>query len=517
MSYEDYFYTEQPTDPTLLTSHHIHSASLGGTQAPPAGVKCLILGGAFGHSLGDDLKQAGDARVVVGGTAARATRPLLSLGPDGKSALDRWVACIQQCQHVSLSETYIVANQDNINEYVNWSLESANGFDRGNILDNEATAAETRPGPARDLLFAVESTLGQNDHILLIDGNSAPVPGFDLNALVTRALSRGKDTVVRVELGDGQIGDASDLIHLQVASAAPGSKRCGPHADVLSVTPFPEGSAPDASQSHFAVGSAMLLRNETVGLVRRFFNETGDLEPSRESLGKFLQWSSRRNQLTAVSIPNGVSFPLNSVSDCTVADKFFAFYGELERKAVEELEPVKVGGPSLSSSTRKNSASVFSASSTEGDLRKRMLQERFALGDKRAGNVQTRAIRAALDLSMVLPMFWEQMRKESNASDDVDENSLKVIGPDGKWTRPLPDRFRDADRWNVSKNKPTQHPCYVTTNTAVYGKTPTVADMPLRWHGITGDFTSKFAGNYVDSGFVVQTLKSKVHSSLDGE
>jgi hypothetical protein len=42
--------------------------------------------------------------------------------------------------------------------------------------------------------------------------------------------------------------------------------------------------------------------------------------------------------------------------------------------------------------------------------------------------------------------------------------------------------------------------------------------MPQRWHGVRGEFTSKFTGgNYADSGLVVGNLKSKVHASLDGE
>ena len=74
--------------------------------------------------------------------------------------------------------------------------------------------------------------------------------------------------------------------------------------------------------------------------------------------------------------------------------------------------------------------------------------------------------------------------------------------------------IRDS-AWNVSRNKPAQHPCYVTSAVSAYGKKPTVADMPLRWHGVSGDFTSQFAGNYADNGLVTTKAKSKVHAALE--
>ena len=95
-------------------------------------VKVLILGGAFGVGLGGLLRTGGDTShdVAVGSDGtARVTRPLVNLGPDGKSSLDRWVDVISKCagpageQLVSLDETYIVANSDNVHEYVSWSLE----------------------------------------------------------------------------------------------------------------------------------------------------------------------------------------------------------------------------------------------------------------------------------------------------------------------------------------------------------------------------------------------------------
>lgn len=480
--------------------------------------KVLILGGAFGVGLGGLLRTGGDTShdVAVGSDGtARVTRPLVNLGPDGKSSLDRWVDVISKCagpageQLVSLDETYIVANSDNVHEYVSWSLEGG-GVDCmskqsekiaiGNIVDNGASSSDPRPGPASDLRFAVDTVLGNQHHVVVIDGHNAPVAGFDLGKLVSCAVSRGKSTLVRVDMDSQSCGaDASDFVHLTLAPAAEGSKRYGPHADVLSVVPFPGTE----SNTNFAVGCAMFLRSETVSLLPRFFTEVGDLEPARESLGRFLAWVASRTRLTACAVPNGVAFPLTTENDLATANKFYAFYADQQSKALGEICPKNRPAPKQSSN--------------ESTLRMQMLADRFAAIDKRRGSVKTHAMKAALDLDMLLPLFFEKIKKESEG-DENDHSGFTVIGPDGKETRPLPFRFRDADAWNSSKNKPKQHPCYVTTQNVSFGKAPTIADMPQRWHGVRGEFTSKFTGgNYADSGLVVGNLKSKVHASLDGE
>ena len=144
-----------------------------------------------------------------------------------------------------------------------------------------------------------------------------------------------------------------------------------------------------------------------------------------------------------------------------------------------------------------------------------MLADRFAAADKRCGDARARALDAALDMEVLLPMFFgsQTLRRRPAVSPRAD--AFVAVGPDGKPTKPLPDRFRDASNWNVSRNKPAQHPCYVTSAVSAYGKKPTVADMPLRWHGVSGDFTAQFAGNYADNGLVTTKAKSKVHAALE--
>ena len=500
----------------------------------------MILCGAFGATLGDELRARGDDErnrtFLVSGAdgVSRATRPLLALGPDVNAAcpLDRWVAALVACPATSdLNDAFIVANKDNVNEFVAWSVgdgDQSNNqkIHRGNVLCNERALGDARAGPARDLLFAVETALGEDDHVLVIDGGRAPVPGFDLAGFLSRAeAAPGKDAVVRVDLSSGVSSDPSDETLLDLAPAAPGSKRVAPVADITRVTPFDSGSnagsaAKKASETKrsgalFALGAATLLRSTSVPLLRRFFDEAGDLEPARHSLGRFFFWLCKRKRVSAVRVSRGDTFPLETPEDVDVADSFYRFYAEEEAKALRSLEPLKRGGPSLTSTTRRDAAAMFGTAAGEGDARKRMLADRFAAADKRCGDARARALEAALDMEVLLPTFFLSLEKEKTSASSDGALSFVAVGPDGKPAKPLPGRFRDASRWNVSRNKPSQHPCYVTSAVSAYGKKPTAADMPMRWHGVDGDFTSRFAGNYANSGLVTAKAKSKVHASLE--
>lgn len=391
----------------------------------------MILGGAFGATLGDELKARGDdrTRTVMGPDGRpRATRPLLPLGPDGSSPIDRWMEALTRCEETSdLNDAFVIANKDNLNEFVAWSVgdgdESVESplerLDRGNVVCNDRSVDDARAGPARDLLFAVETALGMDDHVLVIDGGRAPVPGFDLAGLMARAKAApGRDVVARVSLRGASLErDVSNETLLDLTPAAPGSKRVAPVADITRVTPFAEAEQNTGGNTppRHALGAVMLLRATTLPLLRVFFDEAGDLEPARHSLGRFARWLSRRTRMCAVALRNGDTFPLEKAADVDVADAFYRFYAAEEAKAKASLEPKSVvrGGPSLTSSTRREAAAAFGGAAAEGDARKRMLADRFAAADKRCGDARARALDAALDMEVLLPMFFGSQTLQS--------------------------------------------------------------------------------------------------------
>ena len=421
-------------------------------------MKTLILGGAFGATLGAELKARGDDRnrTVVGADGRpRATRPLLALGPDGRSPLDRWIEALTKCEETSdLNDAFVVANKDNVNEYVAWSVGDGDdagdssrerrALDRGNVLCNERGVDDARAGPARDLLFAVETSIGEDDHVLVIDGGRAPVPGFDLAGLMARAKAApGRDVVARVSLRAD--ADAADEVALELKPAAPGSKRVAPVADVTRVVPFSEPGSKTSALTH-ALGAATLLRASTVPLLRAFFAEAGDLEPARHSFGRFLRWLSTRTRMCAVALSRGDTFPLETAADVDVADAFYHFYAAEEVKAAVSLRPkTKLDrGPSLTSTTRREAAAAFGAAAGEGDARKRMLADRFAAADKRCGDARARARRCAGHGGAPADVF-----RVAGASVDVGGARRRARArrrprreARETSTRPLPRRFR---------------------------------------------------------------------------
>ena len=62
-----------------------------------------------------------------------------------------------------------------------------------------------------------------------------------------------------------------------------------------------------------------------------------------------------------------------------------------------------------------------------------------------------------------------------------------------------------------------QHPVYVTSNNQYGVKTVGPGNLPIRWHGVKGEFTDGFGGAmYRDNGLDVGVARSKTHSAHDG-
>jgi hypothetical protein len=69
-------------------------------------------------------------------------------------------------------------------------------------------------------------------------------------------------------------------------------------------------------------------------------------------------------------------------------------------------------------------------------------------------------------------------------------------------------------KWSAKQ----EHPVFTTSNNAYGKKGPTQHEMPLKWSGVKGEFTSiQFAGgpNKNTSGFNTSVTKSKVHRLMD--
>jgi len=90
--------------------------------------------------------------------------------------------------------TYVVCNEDNADEFANWSRDPRKcaGFNPDNLINNGATHSRQHTGVARDLLFAIDNALGCDNHVMLIDGDYIPEPDFNLNRIVEHSVVRGR-------------------------------------------------------------------------------------------------------------------------------------------------------------------------------------------------------------------------------------------------------------------------------------------------------------------------------------
>ena len=455
-------------------------------------VKTLILGANFGTSLAAEIAASGDKRLISDdGVAQHVTRPLLEVA--GVPALEWWLRALRRCPHTSdVSDIHVIANQENVIEYVNWTLDEnpakCGGFDRGNVVNDGAAPDGARRGPAGDLLAALENAIGYDDHLLLIDGDHVPEPNFDIGTIIDHAAARGRDTLTYIRArgsSSSSDSDASESLALRLACGADGAPLSNP--EVLGALAYPsDAAAARAAGYTAAAGPVMFLRKGTLPWVSRFFEDVGDLEPAHQSLGRLVAYLRGKVPMRALEIKH--VFPLKTLAEYTRADALFRFHAERREEAERALGGAVVAGAASDATTRK-----------------RMLTERFAREDARFGNARARAVAGALDMDLLTAKFEASRR-----------DAVKLDAPPPERGSVVPERFADASLWRGAA--PEQHPCYVTSSVASYGKKmPTQPEMPTRWHGIRGEFTDGFGGNmYRDGGFVMGVDKSKVHPSADG-
>ena len=180
-------------------------------------------------------------------------------------------------------------------------------------------------------------------------------------------------------------------------------------------------------------------------------------------------------------------FSVKTLDAFLYADALFEFHAREKDRASDRFKP---------------SDTDSTLSMSQADIRKRMIQKQFEKEAERFGDVRAKAISAEIDLDVMLPRFNERYASSLH---------VKLAG---ERDSSLPERFTDASSFRHAPIK--QHACYVTSNN-IYGfKQSSQQEMPMRWHGVKGDFTSAFSGNmHHNTGFVTAKTTSKVHRHLD--
>jgi len=120
----------------------------------------------------------------------------------------------------------------------------------------------------------------------------------------------------------------------------------------------------------------------------------------------------------------------------------------------------------------------------------------------------------------------EEARKEFMESLTLEKPKGYASGPDTSFAEPtpMPRRFMEDSLGEHNSRFTTQkqqHPCFETASSDI-GKLPiTEADMPLRWYGLEGKFTTQFylggarPGQKANSALSTAMDRSSIHHSFD--
>jgi|AntAceMinimDraft_1070359.scaffolds.fasta_scaffold80634_1 hypothetical protein len=273
--------------------------------------------------------------------------------------------------------------------------------------------------------------------------------------------------------------DVRDHVVIDLERSPGGRPPANPR--VLNVHPYPQSAG---AGEPTAMGPVLFLRRTSLPLVRQFFAEVEPGLPSdvpyHHLMGHLVAFMHSKVEFYALEVK--YVFSIKSLDAFLYADAMFEFHAQEKDRLANKY---KAGDTDSTLGT------------SQADIRKQMIQKQFDKEAERFGDVRNKAISGEIDLDVLLPKFNERYASSLH---------VKLAG---ERDSSVPERFADASSF---RHKPvTQHACYVTSNNRYGVKQAGQQEMPMRWHGVKGDFTSGFRGAmYHNTGFVSSATTSKV-------
>ena len=288
------------------------------------GVKTLILGGARGTALAAEIKSSGDASLQSLVKPGDRCEPCL-LPVDGVASLEYWLGCVDGVAKCGKgpSSVFVTHAADAKGDFEALPDLAPSGG-RCTAVSNGADHSMPIPGPAGDLLTALEDAVGYDSHVLVIDGSYLCAPDYDLNGFVEHAVMRGKDAVAYVNV------DASDAgVRPRLSLEKNPAGRTVSNPEVVSVTPYPDARANGSGGTVSVCGPVMFLRRTTLPLVAEFFADEGlrwsesGVAPD-EMLGRLLVFLQKRETVYALEMKHCFA-PGVSVGTYVYVNELFGF------------------------------------------------------------------------------------------------------------------------------------------------------------------------------------------------
>ena len=267
------------------------------------------------------------------GRVSRAMYPLA-----GAPALDRWLAALRRCRATRARDSarvVVACASDAASDYDAWTAGASSGGARVVAVSSGPRVAAS---PAAQILDAIDAaTVGPSsaDHwLIVLDGDAAPEPNFDLDAFLATSLALGKDAVLR-----GDVCASEPKVELKMRAGPANQPReiarvmTTPAAAVQSGARSADSEdASDSSNDASYLGSACLLRRDSgLPLLREFvaLDETSGEAPET-SFARFLEFLRVRVAVLATPTKNCRAFSLETLRECDYARDLFAFFAEIE-------------------------------------------------------------------------------------------------------------------------------------------------------------------------------------------
>ena len=201
-----------------------------------AGVKTIILGGDRGTALAAEIKSSGDPALASLVKPGDRCDPCL-LPVDGVPAIEYWLGCVDGVAKCGKGPASVfVTHAADAKADFERLPDLAPSGGRCTAVSNGADFAMPTPGPAGDLLCALEDAVGYDSHVLLIVASFLSTPDYDLNGFVQHAMGRGKDCVAYLDVDQSEAG-----VRAQLALERNPAGRVVANPEVVSVVPYPDG------------------------------------------------------------------------------------------------------------------------------------------------------------------------------------------------------------------------------------------------------------------------------------
>mmetsp|Transcript_14019 Transcript_14019/g.16985 ORF Transcript_14019/g.16985 Transcript_14019/m.16985 type:complete len:512 (+) Transcript_14019:62-1597(+) len=454
-------------------------------ELAPAKIKVLLMCTTFGESLAQDIVQAGDYSHLVTsqrGTAQHVTKGLLEVA--GVPLVNYWMLAVKKCPRLLpvIQSVFIMANEQNVWEFEDWASDPARceGFNPKNIISNGVKSGGKKRSILEDIdLFCQKE--GTDANLVVIDCDYLFHPSFNLQRIIEHATIRGKDTVTYVNLKDES--QLSNHVALELADDTTNPK-------VSSILCHPK---PGETFSMDVLAPMYIFRRTTLPIIQDWVRSNPSV-PMADAVPRFLE--QLPSMAPVYALHSGHVFDVKSLSSFLYVDNLFDFY---EKHMARMANAGKVSDTDSSLDWK----TMFSGS----DVNKRLAHEAFE-STTIGGEARRQVVdKGALDLDSMLEEFNERY------------DSFLEAKLENKRASELPVRFTDASL--ISHKSKAQHPVYTTSSNEYGHKLPSQQEMPMKWHGIRGTFSSQFPMHnkklhmYHNTGFVVSRTSSRVHKSMD--